>query len=180
MAGLTAGGFTVGTEGHCHGEATTQVAVTGARNGPKGTAVGNRTDSSEAISVAGTFTFKGSCWAASSIYSTGGAGPGASSRLPGKAKTVAFSESEGDDHDMQKRANSARAGRRGRKLLALIGLSLAGLTAGGFTVGTEGQCHGEATTRVAVTGARNGPKGTAVGNRITVGRAGLTNRTPRR
>ena len=46
---------------------------------------------------------------------------------------------------------------------ALIGLSLAGLTAGGFTVGTEGQCHGEATTRVAVTGARNGPKGTAVG-----------------
>ena len=66
---------------------------------------------------------------------------------------------------MQKRANSARAGRPQRGRVALIGLTLAGFAAGGLTVGTEGECHGEASTKVAVFDARNGPKGYAAGNR---------------
>jgi hypothetical protein len=65
----------------------------------------------------------------------------------------------------KKRANSARAGRARRESVALIGLTLAGFAAGGLTVGTEGHCHGEATTQVAVLDARNGPKGNAAGNR---------------
>ena len=66
---------------------------------------------------------------------------------------------------MQKRATSARIGRPGRTLLALIGLTLAGLTAGVVNVGTAGQCHGEATAKAAVIDARNGPKGAAAGHR---------------
>jgi hypothetical protein len=65
----------------------------------------------------------------------------------------------------KQRANSARAGQQQRTRVALIKPSLAGLAAGGLTVGTKGQCHGEATTKVAVFDARNGPKGYAAGIR---------------
>jgi hypothetical protein len=47
----------------------------------------------------------------------------------------------------------------------LIGLCLAGLSVGVSNVGSAEQCHGEATTRVAVIDARNGPKGNAAGHR---------------
>ncbi len=43
----------------------------------------------------------------------------------------------------------------------LIGLTLAGSTAGGVTVGTGFECLAEATTKVEASDARNGPKGTA-------------------
>ena len=90
MAGLAAGVISVGTEGQCHGDATTRVAVRVARNGPQGHAAGNRTDTSETITLAVTFTIKGTCWTASSIYFTGGAEPAESSRLPRGRKSLAL------------------------------------------------------------------------------------------
>jgi hypothetical protein len=42
---------------------------------------------------------------------------------------------------------------------------LAGLSVGVSNVGSAERCHGEATTRVAVIHARNGPKGNAAGHR---------------
>ena len=171
LAGLAAGGLSVGTEGQCHGEATTRVAVIDARNGPQGAAAGNRTDSSAKIELAVTFTIKGTCWAASSIYSTGGAGPGASPRLPKGPKTLGYLGSKGDGHDKQKRANSARADQPPRRRAALIGLTLAGLAAGfrvyPCVVASPWHCPSVPTEspRVAVIDARNGPQGAAAGNR---------------
>ncbi len=176
-AGLASGGISVVTEGHCHAEASTQVAALEARNGPKGTAAENRADPSVSVVIAVAFTIKGSCWAASSIYSTGRAGRSASSRLPRGPKTVAYLGSNGDERDKQKRANSARAGRGRRSRIALIGLLSAGLASGGISVVTEGHCHAEASTQVAALEARNGPKGTAAENRASSDGSRCTNRT---
>jgi len=60
---------------------------------------------------------------------------------------------------MQKRANSARAGRK--CLRFLVGLALAGSLAGGMTVGTKRTCYGEATAKVVTSIVQHGPKGTA-------------------
>jgi hypothetical protein len=56
----------------------------------------------------------------------------------------------------RKAGTLVRNPRRGR--VALIGLTLAGFAGGGLTVGTEGQCHGEASTKVAAFDARNGQR----------------------
>src|SRR5207248_2228395 len=44
-----------------------------------------------------------------------------------------------------------------------VPLTLAGLAAGGMTVGSGGRCYGEATAKVGTSFARLGPKGTAAG-----------------
>jgi hypothetical protein len=65
----------------------------------------------------------------------------------------------------KKRANSARAGRKRFLIATTAGVSLVGSALGGLTAGTKLTCHGEATTTVETSVARNGPKGTsAVGS----------------
>ena len=90
LAGSAAGGMTVGTVGHCYGEATAKVVTSIARHGPKGSAAGYSTDLSEELTLAATFTVSGACRTASSFIFTGGAGRDARrSRLPGRPKRVA-------------------------------------------------------------------------------------------
>ena len=159
--------MTVGTAGHCYGEATALVEASSARHGPKGSAAGFRADLSEEVTLAATFTISGTCRTASSFSFTGGAGPDARQiRLPRQPKRLAFKEEDADARRMQKRASLARPNERGRLgLPLLIGLALAGSAAGGMTVGTAGHCYGEATALVEASSARHGPKGSAAGFR---------------
>ena len=163
LAGSLAGGITVGTKRTCYGEATANVATSIVRHGPNGTAAGYSTHSSEEFTLAATFTVSGTCQAVSGIILKGGREPGAISRprLPSRAKTLGFRGGGENASDMQKRANSARVGWRGLRLL--VGLALAGSLAGGITVGTKRTCYGEATAKVATSIVRHGPNGTAAG-----------------
>jgi hypothetical protein len=83
--------MTVGTVGHCYGEATAKVVTSSARHGPKGSAAGFRADLSEEVTLAATFTITGTCQTASSFNFTGGAEPGAHRhRLPRRPKRLAY------------------------------------------------------------------------------------------
>jgi hypothetical protein len=61
----------------------------------------------------------------------------------------------------KKRANSAWAGRKWSLITITAGLSLVGSAWGGVPACTKLTCHGEATTTVETSVARNGPKGTS-------------------
>ena len=153
--------MTVGSKRTCFGEATAKVGTSIVRHGPTGTAADASTSSSEEFTLAATFTGSGTCQAASGIILKGGRGPGAiaSPRLPKRPKTLGFRGGGEDASDMQKRANSARAGWGASRLL--IGLALAGSLAGGMTVGSKRTCFGEATAKVGTSIVRHGPTGTA-------------------
>jgi hypothetical protein len=65
-----------------------QVRATRARIGPQGTSAEYSAGSSVEVYLAVTFAYTGTCWAATSINFTGGAGPGASINLPHRGKKL--------------------------------------------------------------------------------------------
>ena len=90
LAVSAAGGLSVVTMTHCHGEATTKVEASFVRHGPIGTAVRFSTDPSDELKLTVTFTISGICRAVSSINLKGGRKPDARIRaLPAPPKRVA-------------------------------------------------------------------------------------------
>jgi hypothetical protein len=65
-----------------------KVSATLARNGPEGTSAEYSAGSSVDAYIAVTLAVSGTCWAATSINITGGAGPGASTNLPRRGKKL--------------------------------------------------------------------------------------------
>ena len=142
-----------------------RVVVIDARNGPKGNAAGHRTDPSEYSQLAVTFALSGTCQAVSSNLSSGEPARDATLKLPARAKSIALPGESNEAFGKQKRASSVRCRQSGPYRSILVGLSLAGLSVGVLDVGSAERCHGEATMRVVVIDARNGPKGNAAGHR---------------
>jgi hypothetical protein len=71
IAASASGGFTVGTSRSCYGEATAKVGTSIARQGPKGSAAEYSTRLFDETILAVTFTFRGTCQAASGFSFAG-------------------------------------------------------------------------------------------------------------
>jgi hypothetical protein len=165
--GATSVGFAGATWTGCSGTATASLVTGHVRIGPFGTSAGNRPDLSDERRAI-TFDFSGSCWVASRILLSDGAGTArhVPSRLRRGAKRLALAAEAIDARDMQKRANSARPDRRRSRRALMAGLALAfGATSVGFAGATWTGCSGTATASLVTGHVRIGPFGTSAGNR---------------
>ena len=122
--------------------------------------------------VAVAYSLRGTCWAAGRIYFEVGATPVDRAGLRSRPKSVAFNEGATHARHMQKRANSARAGRTPAKRV-VVGMTLAfGLASAGLSSAFEVRCSVAVRATVLAGAHPIGPIGPSAEFSAVVGRGG--------
>jgi hypothetical protein len=146
----------------CSGAAMTSVTTTHERIGPYGTSAenGHRLSGTN-VTVANSLR-----WACSTVTPIISRAGGAREPLSRGLKRLAFSRSDTNARDMQKRARSARRGwgHRHSRLLTRLSLVLVAMAVGSLPGALGVQCSGAAMTSVTTTHERIGPYGTSAEN----------------